>query len=67
MRRPTARELNALRSMMPGYIEKEGSIPGVGKVTFDKMIALGWIEWVDSPQTNEKGYRITESGIEAKS
>ena len=67
MRKPNARELKALRYFMPGHIEKPGFCPGVGKKTYEDMIALGWVEWVDSPSTNEAGYRITLMGIEAKS
>lgn len=65
MRRPNAREMKVLRHFVGNYIESPGAFPGAGRKTFADMTALGWIEWVDSPETNEAGYRITEAGRRA--
>ncbi len=62
MRRPNFRELKVLRHFVGNYIEHPGAFPGAGKKTFETMIAEGWIEWIDSPETNEHGYRITDKG-----
>lgn len=62
MRKPNSRELKVLRYFVGSGIESPGAFPGAGKKTFGDMIAAGWIEWVDSPQTSEHGYRITEEG-----
>lgn len=48
-----------------GKIEPPGAFPGAGEKTFAAMVAKGWIEWVDSPETNEHGYRITDAGEKA--
>ena len=66
MRRPNSRELKVLKYMLLDTIEKPGNFPGAGKKTFGDMIDLGWIEWVDSPKTNEAGYRITAEGIKVR-
>lgn len=62
MRKPNARELKVLRHFVGSYIEHPGAFVGAGKKTFADMVEMGWIEWVDSPETNEFGYRITEEG-----
>lgn len=62
MRKPNSRELKVLRHFVGSYIEAPGAFPGAGKKTFDDMVQAGWIEWVDSPETNEHGYRITKAG-----
>lgn len=64
-RKPSPREEKALRYFMPGHIEEPGAFPGVGKTTWAAMVAAGWVEWVDSPETNEAGYRITDAGRQA--
>lgn len=66
MRKPNARELKVLRHFVGKHIEPPGAFPGAGKVTFGNMVAFGWIEWVDSPETNEAGYRITDEGERAR-
>lgn len=67
MRKPNSRELKALRHFVGTYIESPGAFPrGTGKKTFDAMIAEGWVEWVDSPETKEFGYRITDEGERAR-
>lgn len=60
--RPNSRELKALRYMMPNTIEHPAIVAGVGKKTWEGMVRKGWVEWIDSPETNENGYRITEEG-----
>lgn len=60
--KPNSREAKALRYMMPNTIEKPAIVAGVGKQTWDVIIRKGWVEWVDSPETNEEGYRITDEG-----
>ena len=65
MRKPNSRELKALRHFVGDYIEPPGAFPGVGPKTFDAMISEGWIVWVDSPETNEHGYRRTPAGERA--
>lgn len=67
MRRPNNREMNVLRHFVGSYIEPPGAFPGAGKKTFAAMVEMGWIEWVDSPETNQFGYRITEAGERARS
>lgn len=66
MRKPNQRELKVLRHFVGSYIEPPGAFPGAGPKTFSDMVAMGWIEWVDSPETNEHGYRITDAGTEAR-
>lgn len=61
-RKPNSRERDALQRFMPGYIEDAGAFPGCGKKTFAHMVEMGWIEWVESPETFEEGYRITAEG-----
>lgn len=62
MRKPNSREMKVLRHFVGSYIEHPGAFPGAGKKTFSDMVEAGWIVWVDSPATNEQGYRITEAG-----
>jgi hypothetical protein len=62
MRKPNNRELKVLRHFVGSCIEHPDAFAGAGKKTLSDMIAEGWIEWVDSPETNEHGYRITEEG-----
>lgn len=66
MRKPNARELKVLRHFVGTNLEPPGAFPGAGPVTFRNMIAMGWIEWVDSPDTNQAGYRITQAGDAAR-
>jgi hypothetical protein len=61
-RKPNSRELKVLRHFVGSYIERPGAFPGAGEKTFEAMVAKGWIVWVDSPETNESGYRITDAG-----
>ncbi|WP_397542064.1 hypothetical protein [Roseovarius salis] len=63
--KPSSRELNVLHHFVGSHIEPPGAFPGAGEKTFAAMLAKGWIEWVDSPETNEHGYRITEAGEKA--
>lgn len=65
MRKPNHRELKVLHHFVGTCIEHPGAFAGAGKKTFEAMIAEGWIEWVDSPETSEYGYRITEVGRQA--
>lgn len=65
MRKPNSRELKVLRHFVGDHLEPPGAFPGAGDKTFEAMIAEGWIVWVDSPATNEAGYRRTEMGHEA--
>jgi hypothetical protein len=62
MRAPNAREIKVLRHFVGSYLEPPGAFPGAGAATFKSMVAMGWIEWVESPETNQAGYRITEAG-----
>lgn len=62
MRKPSQRELKVLQHFVGDCIEAPSAFPGVGKATFDAMVQEGWIVWVNSPATNEAGYRITEAG-----
>lgn len=64
--KPNNREMKVLRHFVGSYIEPPGAFPGAGEKTFAAMVAKGWIEWVDSPETNEHGYRITEAGEKAR-
>jgi hypothetical protein len=66
MRKPNSRELKVLRHFVGSYIENPGAFPGAGRKTFDDMLAMDWIIWVESPETNERGYRITEEGERAR-
>ena len=63
--KPSNRELKVLRHFVGRNIEPPGAFPGAGEKTFAAMVAKGWIEWVDSPETNEYGYRITDAGDKA--
>lgn len=66
MRKPNYRELKVLRNFIGLNIESPGAFPGAGHKTFSDMVAMDWIVWVESPETNEQGYRITEKGKRAK-
>lgn len=65
MREPNTRERRALRRFVGDDIEAPAAFPGAGEKTLKDMVAAGWIEWVDSLETNEHGYRITEEGRSA--
>ena len=62
MEKPNHREMKVLRHFVGSCIEPPGAFPGAGAKTFADMVTKGWIEWVDSPETNEHGYRITDAG-----
>lgn len=67
MRKPNSREMKVLQHFVGSYIEKPGAFPrGTGRKTLDDMVAMGWIVWVESPETNEEGYQITEEGERAR-
>jgi hypothetical protein len=67
VRKPNSRELNVLNHFVGDCIEAPGAFSGAGKNTFDEMIKMGWIVWVDAPETGEFGYQITAAGVEARS
>ena len=52
MRAPNAREIKVLRHFVGSYLEPPGAFPGAGAATFKSMVAMGWIEWVESLETN---------------
>jgi hypothetical protein len=66
MRKPNSRELNVLNHFVDDCIEAPGAFSGAGQRTFDEMIKMGWIVWIDALETGEFGYQITASGFEAR-
>lgn len=62
---PTPREMKVLMGLCLNNIEDEAHFAGVGRKTFDEMLAKGWIERAICATYETDGYRITATGDEA--
>lgn len=60
--RPSAREMKVLRGLCLGDVEEEARFAGVGRKTFDALVAKNWIEHATDETYGTVGYQITPEG-----
>jgi hypothetical protein len=54
--------MRVLRGLWLGDIEEEAHFAGVGRKTFEALVAKGWIEHATDETYGTDGYRITPQG-----
>lgn len=59
---PNDREMKVLRGLCLGNVEAESYFPGVGRKTFDALMARGWITRAIDETYDTDGWKITEDG-----
>lgn len=60
--RPNSREMKVLRGLCLGDFEEEAHFAGVGRKTFDGLLAKGWIELATDETYGTVGFQITPEG-----
>lgn len=60
--RPNNKEMKLLRGLCLGDVEEEAHFAGVGRKTFDGLLAMGWIEHATDETYGTIGYQITPEG-----
>ncbi len=59
---PNTKEMKALRGLCLGDVEDEAHFAGVGRKTFDGLLAKGWIEHATDETYGTMGFQITPAG-----
>lgn len=59
---PNTKEMKVLRGLCLGDVEDEAHFAGVGRKTFDGLLAKGWIEHATDETYGTIGFQITPSG-----
>lgn len=59
---PNTKEMKVLRGLCLGDVEDEVHFAGVGRKTFDGLLAKGWIEHATDEIYGTMGFQITPAG-----
>jgi hypothetical protein len=59
---PNAKEMKVLRGLCLGDVKEEARFVGLGRKTFDGLLAKGWIEHAMDETYGTIGFRITPEG-----